>query len=322
MQITNVNIYPNNIYQNKANTSRKPLLTLLSQSKKDVISFSGQLDLLKLSENEILEKIKTSIADNKNYLGEGGDAIVYKIPDTDYCVRLNKDTFENYKFHLNFKLNERDKVNHVVAKLGHGSSIMKYIEGSPVFTPFMRDKKAKEIASIIEQMPTQAYKKLFYQICDAHKLGMMFDCSWPNVIINSKNNTMTAIDFYKSEESINPLRYIYSALVTEHTTLKQRQNCAGKLFAIALDEFKPGKKPHIAPMDFDFYRFIYSLGGENCTMQVIENPKYIKLLVSNFEKLETLKYSEIRNIDVKSQLNASLKVLKSLIKQLFGIIVK
>ena len=54
----------------------------------DTVNFTGHWDLLKLSDKTIFQRIKAATSDRCNYIGEGGEAKVYKI--------TNKETNESY----------------------------------------------------------------------------------------------------------------------------------------------------------------------------------------------------------------------------------
>ncbi len=298
------------------NNKRQPYLY---PQKPDTVTFGGNKDLLSNSEAQIFEKIEEAIKNKANKLGEGGEAVVYKIPDTNYCVRLDYATIDDYKNRLSFELTEQDKINHVAAKLGGNSTIMKFLEGSPVASAKMTNLGILKVADEIGKMPVLAYKKLLHQICYAKEHGMTFDCAWGNVIVNSKKQTLTAIDLYRSDEIISPLSNIYSALVYPDITLEQRKLIAGKILKTGLEELSPGYKPCTRPDNLGFSRLIYNLGDKNLRVKVIENYNYTTLLNDLLIETKNLKMKEAIK-DVAGQLNDKLKVLNCLVKQLFGVI--
>ncbi len=293
-------------------------LKLCPALDKDTVSFKT-LDLLQLPKKKIFEKIDKSIKNRENFIGSGGEAIVYRIDDTDYCVRLNKDFIKDYKKSFSLKLREEDKINHVVARLGKGSSIMKYIEGYPVLS-FSRSKAqppSDEIAKMIAELPEAAFNKLFKQICHAKDNQMIFDCNWTNVIVNPKEKTLTAIDFYKMipdmPETVRPLDYIFASLVHMETTLEQKKKYAGKLLLAALEELKPSVKPCLNPSEFGFGGFIYKLKNS----YEVNLGKFEDILVKTLSEIQDIKIKESNGRDVYIELNSKLNMAKALVNQLF-----
>lgn len=296
----------------KIGISLQPSLTC------DIINFTGQ-DLLSLPDKEIFEKINESKRSIKNYLGEGGEANVYRIKDTDYCVRFDYFDIDYLKI-LDKNISEQDEVNHIVAKFGENSSIMHYISGSPVYTPDMKAPQAELLANEIAQMPLQTFKKLLHQICDAYDKDMMFDCNWGNVIANPKENKLTAIDFYKNvnEESLRPLTYTYISLIHPKTPETVQRQIAGKILEAGIEEFKPEVNPCFNPSEFDFSNLFRQLINSKIIERNNES-KQCNLFAFNkiLNELTDLKYIDIRKeLDVSHQLNWNIKVLKTLIKQL------
>ena len=114
MKINKLFITPE--YQNNKNLSEKRRIT----------SFRSR-DLLDLPQKDILAKVQNSVTPD-NFLGQGTEAEVYRIKGTKYCVRIPYLAQDIYRLYTK-ELTPIDKVNHVVAKLGFGASIMKYFEG-------------------------------------------------------------------------------------------------------------------------------------------------------------------------------------------------
>ena len=291
--------------QNITTTYNTPNIKIKNTLTKDTVSF-GNNDLLNCSKEEITARIKETLRDSKmHYLGAGNSAEVFKIFQSDYCVRNLK---------INFNLSEQDKINHVVGKF-KGGCIMKYIEGTPVLNPTMSKNHIDEISKQIEEMPVESFHKLLQQICHAYQHNMMFDCSWNNVIVNPKNKTLTAIDFYNLEgfhEVSHPFSHIFASLTHSQTTPEQKKNFAGKILTAGLMEVEPEHKPCLDIRDFDYYRFIYKLQEQN----LIQNPKYTNLLIKLFEEIECLKLRDLQGDDVSKTLNHKIKTVKCLIKQL------
>lgn len=303
-------------------TRQYPVLRLRPQLSADTVSF-GSKDLMQSSKDEISAKVKKALKDDKNFLGEGGEAQVYRIPDTDYCVKVLyadenytsaiPDVLKTKNLKISTSLTEQDKINHNVAKFSHGT-IMKYIEGSPVVSFSMSDEQIREVSKLVEDAPLSSFQKFLRQICHAYKHNMMFDCSYGNLIVNPKDKSMTVIDFYNMEaitETSHPLSHMYASLAHDKTTIEQRRTFASKILSAAIEELRPGHKPCLDICNFDYYRFIYKINQDN----LIKKPSYVKVFINLFEEIENLKACDLRGENVESLLTGKLKVAKSLIKQ-------
>lgn len=310
MQINFQNIPCQNIYNIKQ--IKTPSLYLTTRIKSDTVCFTGNWDLLKLSDKTIFNRIKEAQANSDNFLGEGGEAQVYKLPNSNYCVRFEKHD-SDYIPLLDRNITECDRINHVVAKFGNDSSIMHYIEGVPVLTPRTTPAEARKIAENIAQMPVKTFKAFLQQICYAYDNEMLFDCAWGNVIVNPKENKLTAIDFNKNifNESLKPLSYTFSALTQQYTTPEQAKIYGNKILNAVLEEFEPGHKPFWNVTFFDFSSLLRDIAHSS---DFGKTPQ-CKLLAKYLENLKELKTRDIRGIDVTIQLNGMLKMVKALIKQ-------
>lgn len=315
-----------------------PYIYPADQNKKSQIYFCGNIqqdtvniqhcnDLLTLKDEDIITAVKSSLNDNESLIGTGGDARVYKIKDTDYCVRIPIDNFSKLQIAeiidkdlvlIDKIVSEVDKINHIKAHMNNGITIMDYISGEPVFTPsmYMNESEQVKMSKMIEEIPVSGYSKLLKQICKAYEYDMYFDCSGSNVIFNPKNKSLTAIDFYKAEytESLHPLTHIYAALNNDKTTIEQKKISAGKIFNAVINELYPEQKSCTHISNFDFYRFIYNLKNSG----IIENKKYADRLCDIFSQIEELKYAQIRGVEVTKELNGKLKALKCLVTRIFG----
>lgn len=321
MLITN-NYNTFTVQNNTSRISQKIFVRLKLPLTCDTVSF-GSKNLFSCSKEEITTKVKTAIADNRNYIGAGAEAEVCKIPDTDYCVRvLYIDDYYNSgvpellkrkNLGLCFNVSEQDKVNHVVAKFPKGT-IMKFIEGSPVMTPFMTEQEINENAKIIHDAPVTTFHKLLCQISRAYENNMMFDCNYGNIIVNPKNKSITAIDFYDMNDDIevpHPLSHIYTGVMYPKFPTEQKKNLANKILQASLEEVKPAHKPCLDVRNLDFYKFIYRLRNEN----IIQSHEYAELLINTFSDIENLKLKELNGEDVVNLLKHKIKIAKSLIKQ-------
>lgn len=242
---------------------RKPYVSLHVPLNKDTFS-SVKKDILLKGKERIFACIEESIKNKQNRLGAGDDAVVYKLEKQPYCVRLlrhgsDDSCFRNYKKSISFDLTEADRINHIVANLGEGCSIMRNIEGYPLIIPPLSNCKIpqKEITDMVYKLPVSAYNKLFKQICHAKKHKMVFDCSGTNIIVNPKDKTLTAIDFYRmdpnSPKTVKPLTFLFDAI--PYNTPQQQRKSAGMLILGALEELKPGIVPSTELSEFKFNDF-------------------------------------------------------------------
>ena len=243
----------------------------IENPKRKEVSFTGRkIPLLDLPKEEVLKLVKQSI-NPKNGIGIGGEADVYAIPNTDYCVRLiglNGDSrhfatrYKDYTAEFSKDLTPQEKVNHTVIRLGNGASIMRKIEGEPVYSFFRTQEEQLEAAKEIANFPIEAFSGLLRQIASAVKVGVGFDPHAANIIANFKNKTLTAIDFqeYSYLSFSKPLSSMLNGLKTvddEKVNLKLLKQV---LFA-ALDEFRPKVKPCFDIDKFDFSCLLRSEKG-------------------------------------------------------------
>ncbi len=302
----NTYIYPNkNFYQ-------RPFSV---QKQSSAVSF-GNRSFLSLPKEKIFDRIDKSI-NEKNFLGEGSEASVYKIVDSDYCIRLNSDFRSDYRKHLSFDISEEDKINHIVAKLGDDATILKYIEGIPVFAKEEDVGTSSIIKESVKSAPISSFQKLLAQIAYAANKDMIFDCCGANVIINPKTKEITAIDFYKNTpeftEVVRPLSAIYSALVTSFDDVEYRKVCANKVLNAGIQEISKPNEICLPIGNFDFSRLLYNLKLEG----LFPNDKYYNLLKNICADIQKLKLEELRGKNVATELYGRIKMAKALVKQLF-----
>ena len=291
-------------------------LNLKPQLTQDVVNFTGYRRFLDLPKNEIFARIKQSLRPD-NFLGAGGEANVYLIKGTKYCFRWPKGTADAYKTNLDFDISESDKVNHVVARLGAGATIMTRLKGVPVKADSMTVEQIQQVAQAIVDFPVQSYRTFLHQIADADKKNMYFDNFWPNIIINPKEKTITAIDFVKDfqyGDEFSPLGQMFSALTHEETTIDQLGMIANKIFQAALKELAPGQKPCIKPTDFDFALFLTDL--RNLGKFNLQDESYCDLF-NALERVVELKELELQGQNVTNMLRNDIAVAKEIIDLMF-----
>ncbi|MBD5403349.1 hypothetical protein HDR58_11215 [bacterium] len=283
----------------------------------DVVTFcSNSNDFLSLPPKQIFSRIKASLKDSENKLGVGGEAEVWKIKDTDYCVRIPHDSFEKYRTKFSLVLSEQDKVNHTVAKLGGGATIMPVIKGYTFCSPNITNK---EVAKMIELMPQKAFDSLLIQVCNAKKAGLTMDPGWKNIIVNPENQTLSAIDFCKVGEDFDfnksIINQIYCSLANNPATNnEQRKICAGKTLLAVINTCNNGSKMNIDLSQMGFERFVYHLKYHG----LVSNDRYLKMLETHLKGLEN---SSMKNLKYPENFNEFFnhqKIIKVLVKQLFG----
>ncbi len=284
----------------------------------DTVALSKK-DFLALPEEKILKLINESVNNPDNFIGAGHDASVYRISDEPYCVRkMHKNKITGP---VSFELTQEDKINHVVAKLSDGTSIMKYLEGYPpyLFSLYGYNIKQTDINKIIDDMPVSSFQNFIRQIGYAKQNGMIFDCGWGNVVVNPESKTITAIDFYTENENfyndIRILQACYASLIYPEAPAEHKKTCAAKLILAALEEMKPGVTPSMEIRDICISSFL----DRFCSEENLGCPKILKKVL---QEIEALKLKDLSNIgaeslynNIKNELNGKIKVAQFLIKQ-------
>lgn len=273
---------------------------------KDVFTKSSKSNFLAQPTKEIIKKIKQALESISNKLGFGGEAEVWKIGDSGYCVRIPRRATMTDGLALSKDLKKQDKVNHVVAKFSNGITIMPIIKGFTFYSQNVGDEK---VARMIENMPVESFIDLIEQAISAErKTKLVFDSGPKNIIVNPDMNKMTAIDFYKTNDefifSNQILRSIYSSLTGNLVTTKeQKQKCAGKII-LAIIPILEKQKSNYRVLGME--NFVNLLHKQN----IVDNANYANVLRINLKKL--------RNPDSKEYVGG-VKILKTLVKQLFNV---
>lgn len=270
---------------------------------------------LNLGDKDICDSVQNSVK-KENFLGNGGDAEVYLINDTNLAVKIPHDCKKSLKrnFERIAKIDECDKINHVVAKFENGVQIMNLIEGYPLLQPGKEPElPRKETNQMLVNLPVSAFHGLFKQVCSASDKNMIFDCSPQNVILNPKAKTLTAIDFNKMDpdypEVVKPLRHIFEALTTDAPEIKQK--CAGLLILAALEELKPETKPCLPVSEFKFNDFFKKLKQEDCAFE----PCVTSTLKEKLMNIQILKLNELNGDNVKDSLITEIQEVQEIIKE-------
>lgn len=319
MLIQASNFYTQNVQTKSVQAPRLNLYHVnaskLKALQKDVVSFTGTSDedLLSLNKQLILSRVRKAANNEKNYMGQGGEARVYDIPNTPYCVRVLHKTKKPFA-DISFDVTPQDEINHVVAKLSEGATIMRKVPGYSPFPQKMNRYSLAEYNRMIVDMPFSAYYDLYKQITHARNHGMSFDSAWANLIINPIGKNLTAIDFYKNESHSNILKKMYGALMMPvDKSMEDQRTCAKKVLSILAEEYKPNHKMMMKEFDKDFPVFFYQLFESG----VMPNFKNIDLVCSIINKMQTLKANEMAGLDVTDSLNGCIKVYRALLNQVF-----
>ena len=301
----------------------------LAPLNKDTVSFSGAFgkDLMRLSEDKIINICEKAIKDGVK-IGEGQEAVVYKMEDfPQYCIRREKNSL-NKTFKIDKNLSKYDKVNHVVAKLNDSTKIMRYIAGFPLKIMPYRDTAEgidlkKTAQALVANNFTEApFRKVLAQIEDAMSKGIVFDRKGENLHVDPLNQEMVCIDFSPKFHDIeyNPISYVYSALGVENTEYAPK--IFGKLCKAYAQRIVdvPTSKLNLKNLDLNFYHrgFMDDPFNEFPNRKVLDktqsmleklikekkdgsNPKeYVQYLVDIFkdfvdEKIMPLKKGDITN---------------------------
>ena len=277
------------------------------QPKYDSVSFTSK-NLLKLPPEEISKIVKDAIR-KENFLGSGRFGEVYKIPKTDYCIKILKNNWIYTTFgKWTTEIDCADKANHILAKAENGSTIMKYIKGKSLFEYAERE--------FLTDLPDSTYIKLLKQISDAERLGLAFDYAPANVIYDAEKETLTAIDFYRPGFGFDlyPFTQVFLALESKNTGYQNliiNKKLAGRLMNIALDEYTKTGKSEFKFDDADVIRFVQRFGYNYSTSL----PPQYKFLKQKFIDIIELKKAQRRGEDVEIELAGIIKHAKSLVRQ-------
>lgn len=228
------------INTNKYNSTSHYSLNKLSMSC-DKVSFEGRKDLLDCTSLVITRKVRNAVQNDDNILGCGGTGTVYKIPGTNYCVKIFFNNDLHYFGNWNFNISKSDKVNHVVAKADNGAELMHLISGKAL--------SWRDDISGIFSLPNKCYKDLIMQIVEAKNDKMVFDPNSRNIIYDENKQSLIAIDFVDSSkfnESFTPIYSVFDALRDFHATAEAKyhnRQLFCKIMDTILDEMDKKTKP-------------------------------------------------------------------------------
>lgn len=281
---------------------------IIFKTQYDVVNFGSKIDFLNLPKEVIFRRLNKTLQNPDNLIGMGSEAVIYKIPGTEYCFRipyLDDDGYFLTKWDSFFskEVEKQDKINHIVATLGQGASIMKRIEGEPISLILSCHK-------CILDFPLGSFQKLIRQMYIAKENNLVFDSCCANIIYNKENKNIVAIDFnksYKKQELnyniLNKIHTVISLSFNETESLK----LANKLLLAAINEF--GHTPEINKLNCN--EFINYL--KDTHPQV--NQKTLTILKENFENIELLNIALKNKQDVKAELNELISKTKQILQR-------
>ena len=210
-------------------------------------SFTSAKLLGKCSKTITDEVLKAKNKNNK--IGYGSEGTVYKIPDSNYCVKFFRKIKTKISEKWTQKISEKEKINHILAKFGEKIKIMKYLPGKSL---------EFEIPEEVYNLPKVSYRNLLKQITSANNCGMYFDHLPANIIYNSQKKSLTAIDFYEGASDdlrcFEPYTQVFECLKTKNKI--NNAKLGNKLLNIALKEFLRSKDSQIYTDRLDITRLI------------------------------------------------------------------
>ena len=303
-----------------AQNNRQYGIRLKPQLNYDCVCFKG-IDLLDLPKEEVIAKVQESIKP-ENFLGQGSEAEVYRIKDTNYCVRIPYIAEDMYSRSYTKELTPTDKLNHVRARLGFGAAILDYFEGVTPKEFKQNDYYRNIFQEKISDLPVTSYNELLQQIAGAVDNEMVYDFSGGNLIVDLKNRKLTAIDFYNITDNprpIRPLCEMYSVLTCYGAREKTGKKIYDKVVDAALEEFKPDKIPCMDVELFDFVDLARkrnsdaSFKTKDILKEIYDFTVLTKKISQAAKNLKDIKKKEIINKTLSSQLIEKAGELKTLL---------
>ncbi len=320
MKILTGNYYNLNLHKSNPHNYSPKIRDIL---KCDTLCFRGR-DLLDLPETDVIKKVRESVKP-ENFIGQGTDAEVYKINDSNYCVRIPHIANNMYGYTYSKDLSPIDKVNHVKIKLGFGATIMDYFDG---VTPkeYQNNNYYRNIfQEKIAKFPIKSYTDFLHQIAGAIDNELVFDFSGGNLIVNLEKQKFTAIDFYNigdNPRQIKPLCEMYSVLTCYGTKEDTSKKLFDKVINAGLEEFRPNNIPCMDVELFDFTDLVMKRNGDtkfrskNVTEE-ISNILELKTQISQAVKeLKNIKKEEIINKELAPILSEKISEVKKLLNKI------
>lgn len=275
------------------------------------IAFQGR-DLLKLTPLGITRKVRCAVRDVANVIGSGGEGVVYKIPKTDYCVKITgEDIFYFGNWNMNVPISE--KVNHVVAISDNGTRMMKIINGEHL-NYFNNPEE-------VYNLPIESYAEILKQIANAKKYGKFFDASPQNIIYDSQKKSLTAIDFTEKDffdyDKFLPLSLLFKALQDVTPTisaLKKNRHLIARLLQTIIEPLSKVEAKEF-PIYHDDVDLLLSYGMKMLPQGT--SAKKFKDLKKNIFEILKLKEDKIQSVEKEMLLAKKIKTVQRQIDKLF-----
>ena len=216
---------------------------IVKVSKSNITGISGN------SVKSVLAKINLkSCLVNENIIGKGNEAIIYRIPNTDYVIRIEYEDIKNYDSieqlkdldfanidfnDVNYAVTYEDNINQIVAKIGDKILIKKYITGKPM------SKMNSNMADCLLNLPKESIQDYFMQIEKAKNANMFPDTNNANCLFDTEKEKLTIIDFHYGGSSTNPLdMFMYHCADSENLSTIQCSKILQKGLTALLDLVK------------------------------------------------------------------------------------
>ena len=280
-------------------------MNITFQNKYENTPFTSAKLIHKCSKTITKEVLKSKNKNNK--IGYGAEGIVYKIPDSNYCVKFFRKIKAKISEKWTHEISEKEKINHILAKFGEKIKIMKYLPG-----------KSLEwgIPNEVYDLPQSSYKNLLKQITNANNCGMYFDHLPANIIYNPQKKSLTAIDFYEGSSDdlrcFEPYTQVFECLKTKNKS--NNAKLGNKLLNIALNEFLHPQNSEIYTNREDITRMIYKIQFAQGSFQD-ENFNKIQKMITHISIMKQREsYGQIN----KDKLLKQTKELKKLINSTFS----
>ena len=287
----------------------------------DAVCFKSH-NFLDLPKEEVYKRIQASLTP-ENFIGQGTEAEVYKIKDTDFCVKIPYEALSSYskygdkeikRLFFNKNIEPADAVNHIKIKLSFCGTVMDYFYGL-IPKNYIGNKEGRyKLQAGISEMPVRSYKELLYQISNGIDNEMLFDCTPGNLIVNLDKKKLTAIDFIPIKETpreVRPLYEIYSVLTAYGAELETGKKIFEKVINTGLDEFVPKKTPCMDVELFDFVdlckKRIQETGTKNTNILMQKITQQINLI-------KKIKKNEYQNAPISGIIEDKIVEIKNIIK--------
>lgn len=299
---------------------------LMKYAKCDIFESLYAKDFLKKPEEEIKIRLRALLKTKPYDLGNEADFFI--IDKTGYGLRKRMNTKPDLKERINFEITDKDRMNHVVAKIGDDVEILRFIEGKNTFVDYgsYDDIPKKKQTALNEKMlnfPSIAYEKLILRLMEAGKHNQLFDEEGRNIIANLSKKRFMPFDFqnYSKSEPIgfNPIVQIHDRLTAYN--LKQQIHFLKKLVGGFVEVVKPEKKLPIPAS-----RIVMGVSDKNLRFNELKDEDIYKLyknliaLNSEMAELKTIRteFESLPNNENKKLLQNQIDKIKISIEERLG----